>query len=234
MASLAATNLDMVGLPKSRYAPKTAAFSPYVNNGGTTIAVAGPNFCVIGADTRLSSGYSIHTRNFTKAIQLTPKCVLATSGMQADTLQLQKVLKYRIEMYEHQNGKTPSTPAIAQLLSNTLYYRRFFPYYTFNVLGGVDDNGVGVVYSYDAIGSFELVPYSSSGTGQTLIQPFLDNQIGWKNNTKPVGSAQDVKTLLEDAFSAAGERDIYTGDSADIWVVTPEGIERHLHQLKKD
>jgi len=218
---------------------KHAQWSPYVNNGGTCVAVAGDDFVVIAADTRVSEGYSICTRNQTKVIQLTPKTVLASSGMLADINTLHKTLKTRLEWYKHQHGKYPSTTAIAQLLSVTLYHKRFFPYYTFNVLGGIDDNGNGLCCSYDAIGSFEHVKYSSSGTGNSLIQPLLDNQLGWKNQRKPGAmgrgyTANDALDLVKDCFSAATERDIYTGDAVIINVVDNEGYRSITHQLKAD
>mmetsp|Transcript_62508 Transcript_62508/g.167646 ORF Transcript_62508/g.167646 Transcript_62508/m.167646 type:complete len:85 (+) Transcript_62508:471-725(+) len=75
-------------------------------------------------------------------------------------------------------------PAIGQMLATTLYGRRFFPFYTFNIVGGLDENGEGCVFSYDAIGCFERLKYTASGSGQALVEPFLDNLVAYKNTDK--------------------------------------------------
>eukprot|EP00700_Malawimonas_jakobiformis_P001417 EC721376.1.p1 GENE.EC721376.1~~EC721376.1.p1 ORF type:complete len:155 (+),score=16.45 EC721376.1:29-466(+) len=128
--------------------PKEAAkggWSPYVDNGGTVLAVCGEDYCDSGGDTGMSVDDSLNSGTEPKLAHLRSRSVLASAGMQADALGLQKNLIARIVMYEHQTGEEMSTPAIAQMLSTTLYYKRFFPFYTFNVLGGMDADGRGCV-----------------------------------------------------------------------------------------
>lgn len=141
-----------------------------------------------------------------------------------------------LQMYHHNLKKPMATPSVAQMLSVTLYHKRMFPYYAFNVLGGIDSDGKGYCTSYDAVGSFERQTYSASGSGQAYVIPFLDNVIGNRNRMeeKPELSKEEVVEILKDAFLSAGERDIYTGDEVEIMVVTKEGTTTTRFALKAD
>ncbi|CAH9135070.1 unnamed protein product [Cuscuta epithymum] len=166
---------------------------------------------------------------------------MASSGFQADVTALQKVLASRHLTYQHQHNKQMSCPAMAQLLSNTLYYKRFFPYYSFNVIGGLDSEGKGCVFTHDVVGSYERVGYSSQGSGSTLITFFLHNQL--KSPSPLLLPAQDVVTplseneaihLVKTCFASATERDIYTGDKLEIMILNSQGIRREEMELRKD
>jgi 20S proteasome alpha/beta subunit len=58
-----------------------------------------------------------------------------------------------------------------------LYGKRFFPYYVHTIIGGLDAEGKGAVYSFDPVGSYEREQCRAGGAAASLIMPFLDNQV---------------------------------------------------------
>lgn len=56
--------------PASAHGPVGRQFSPYTSNGGSILAIAGKDFCVVAGDTRQSEGYNIQTRYKPKVFRL--------------------------------------------------------------------------------------------------------------------------------------------------------------------
>lgn len=215
---------------------KERRFNPYVDNGGTVIGLAGKGYVILAADTRLSVGYSIYTRDCPKIIKLTDKCALGSSGMQADIRALHTVIQRKIQMFILEHNHVPSVHVIARMLLISLYAKRFFPFFAFNVLAGIDENNESVLYGYDAIGSHERLTHVCVGSGSALISPILDTRVDQNNQLfkKTDFSLTDDLNFVKDAITSATERDIYTGDKAEIYVIDPLGINITSMDLKQD
>lgn len=144
-----------------------------------------------------------------------------------------------------------SMETMSVLLSQVLYSRRTFPFGCYCILGGLsttttgddDDNGKGMgqVYVYDAIGSYEQVAIACTGTGFELLQPILDRQFQpLRIQQQPPSSSSSTRTspplsspsrqvdcptvheaieILVRAYRSVAERDIRVGDHVVLYSV---------------
>jgi 20S proteasome subunit beta 6 len=85
------------------------------------------------------------------------------------------------------------------MISNSLYSRRSFPFYSFCVVGGLEREGIvainldalskrlidtlsftgcGQLYKFDALGSMEQLSYTCAGAGEKILQSLLDCTVG--------------------------------------------------------
>jgi len=81
-----------------REQPYEHRFSPYDFNGGTVAGVSGDDYLVLAADTRMSTGYEILSRNTSKLHQLNANSILASSGCKTDMDQLRSVLDIKMKV----------------------------------------------------------------------------------------------------------------------------------------
>lgn len=232
------------------------SFYPYTDNGGSTLGIAGADFTIMAGDTRSTHGYNINSRYVPKLFLIGgegptnkgARIVLSVVGFAADGDALKERLDTIVKMYKYQHGKPMSVTACAQRLSHILYSKRFFPYYVHAILAGLDEEGTGALFSYDPVGSYEREQCRAAGAASSLIMPFLDNQVNFKNQYIPgSGTGHDLQPkkaeplpqdyvleLVQDAFTSAVERHIEVGDGLQIMVITKDGIEEQFVPLKKD
>lgn len=154
--------------------------------------------------------------------------MIGSSGCSTDCCQLQRTIRadYRAASYFGQVCKS-NPDQVATMLSQTLYSRRFFPFYAFCVVSGLDDGvgGGGKVYVYDAIGSYEQVAVAAAGTGRELVQPVLDRLFAQADVRPGLGSKHVVEGTADEAVEAlcrayrsVSEREIGVGDKLVVHV----------------
>ncbi|KAK6200162.1 proteasome subunit [Scheffersomyces amazonensis] len=228
------------------HVPIEHRFNPYSDNGGTVLGIAGEDFAVLAGDTRQVEGYSIHTRYQPKVFDVGDDIIMTANGFAADGVALIDRFRNQLKWYKFDHGgKKLNIKSAARYIQHLLYGKRFFPYYVHTIIAGLDEDGKGAVYSYDPVGSYEREQCRAGGAAASLIMPFLDNQVNFKNQYEPGTDGkkkkdlrylklEEVLELVRDAFSSATERHIYVGDGLELLIVTKEGVRTEYYPLKRD
>lgn len=229
-----------------KHIPIEHQFNPYTDNGGTILGIAGEDFAILAGDTRSTTDYSINSRYEPKVFDCGDNIVISANGFAADGEALVKRFKNSVKWYHFDhNNKKLSIKSAARNIQHLLYGKRMFPYYVHTIIAGLDENGKGAVYSFDPVGSYEREQCRAGGAAASLIMPFLDNQVNFKNQFEPNSNGkvkrelkyldidQAIK-LVRDAFTSATERHIQVGDGLEILIVTKDGVRKEFFDLKRD
>jgi proteasome beta subunit len=192
-----------------------------LKTGTTTVGILANNGVVIAADKRATMGYLVASKDVMKLIEITDKIAVTVAGGVGDAQLLAKYLKSQMQLYEIRKRKKPSVQACATLLANILFSGKggIFPYYVQMIVAGKDDTGFHL-FVLGPDGSTIEDKYISTGSGSVIAYGVLED------NFKEGLSSDDSVRLAARAISAAIQRDVFTGNGIDVFVIDNKGIKK--------
>jgi len=191
--------------------------------GATAVGITFDNGVVIASEKRIAYGNFLVSKTTKKTFQLTPNVGAACAGLVADMqiLALQISALAKIRKMEIKREIPPNS--IAKMISNMMYERRFFPFLTQIIIGGIVDKPL--IYTLDPLGSVLPDEYAAVGTGAETALGVLDPQFKEKMTEK------EAVELAKKAVKSAILRDSFSGDGIDFLVINKEGCKEFSEKL---
>ena len=207
------TNLDAQSQSRYLYVP-----------GATTIGVVCSDGVILASEKRVSYGYMVVSRVGKKVFKITDRIGAACAGLVSDMQILVREMEAYANLFNLETGRPMPVKSAAKLMSNLLFNRRLAPLITQTLIGGIDEEGA-TLYSLDILGSLIPDKYAAVGSGAAIAVGVLEE--GYKENM-PV---EEAKALVLRAIKSAVSRDIMSGEGADFFTITKEGIQEESLKL---
>ncbi len=187
--------------------------------GTTTVGMVAKDGVILAAESKSTMGWLVSSKHAKKVFQVDDRVGMTISGTVGDAQALIRILKAEISLYKLSRKSEMSLNAIANLVSNVLHSRRFYPYMAMFLIGGYDKTGPHLL-SLDPIGGLEEGNYMATGSGSPMAYGVLED--GFKEGMK----VQEAVELAARAIKSASERDVFSGGKdINIAVITEKGFE---------
>lgn len=195
--------------------------------GTTTVAAVCTDGVVLATDTRATMGTYVASKHAKKVYKISNRLAMTIAGGVAVAQRIVDVLKMNSRLFELEKGRPIPVSSAARLIQNVLFQNREVgqPLPLQALIGGVDETGPHV-YNLDPYGSLTEEKVVSTGSGSPFAYGVLEDRYV-ENSTVDMMTPVVVK-----AVNSAMLRDVASGDSFDVAIITPEGY-RELSQEEK-
>lgn len=193
--------------------------------GATIVGLIYNEGIVLAGEKRIALGNYLLSKTGKKVFKVLDNLGIASAGLLADMQAISKIFAAELRMYELINKRSPLIRSAAKLLSNILYSRKYFPYFTTIIVGGIDSTGPHL-YSLDPLGSLIEDKYVTLGSGAELSLSILESEYNEKL------SRQEAYELAYKSIKIACGRDVMSGDGVDLLIIDNKGAEEIFRPIK--
>jgi proteasome beta subunit len=184
--------------------------------GATVVGITYKDGVLLGAERRVTLGGFVVSKTGKKTFRVTGSVGAACAGMIGDMQILIKELQSYVKIRELETRRRMAPNSVAKLLSVIMFERRYFPYITQVMLGGIDSKPS--IYVLDPLGSVIPDDYAAVGSGAEIAIGVVEN--GYVDGM----TEAQARELGLKAIRAAIKRDVSSGDEIDLVYVTKDEL----------
>jgi proteasome beta subunit len=199
--------------------------SQLVLKGTTTIGVVCKDGVILASDTRVTMGYYVAHKAGKKVYKIDDHIGMTIAGTVADAQRVVDILIANAKLYKINMNRRMPIPAAARMVANLLFQNRYIPLATQVLVGGVDDSGPHV-YNIDPYGSLTEEKMTSTGSGSPVALGVLEDKF------KEGKLIEEILPIIARAVNAAMKRDVASGNSYNIIVISEAGYKELTDEEK--
>lgn len=136
-----------------------------------------------------------------------------------DVQTVSQLLKFKLKLYQLREDRVMSTNTIMNMISTTMYEKRFGPWMVEPVVAGLDKDNNPHICSYDFIGAQSVsTDFTCAGTTSDQLMGVCESF--WKPDMDPDTLFETISQCLLSAV----DRDCLAGWGGVVHIITPEGV----------
>lgn len=195
--------------------------------GTTTVAAVCKDGVILATDTRATMGNYVASKQAKKVYRITNSLAMTIAGGVAVAQRVVDILKANAQLFDLEKGRPMPVSAAARLISNILFSNREvgMPLPLQALIGGFDETGPHV-FNLDPFGSLTEEKVVSTGSGSPFAYGVLEDRY------REDCTVKEMTPVVVKAVDSAMKRDVASGDSFDVAIITSKGY-RELSKEEK-